>query len=140
MGFGQGAFLLAAWTTAPSSRVPGVGHSEPWLLFLPSLGQGHQTDLTSLLGTLPVQPPACLGPRGLRDAGTGCRSLQGWQGAGKFPEEEDWEPLSNEARKRASSLLQSVVSGSDEMINLAGRSGKQTAWKKSLTHCWSKRL
>lgn len=53
-------------------------------------------------------------------------------GTGKFPEEEDQEPLSNEAKQRASSLLQSVVSESNEMINMVGRLGKRTAWKKSL--------
>lgn len=53
-------------------------------------------------------------------------------GTGKFPEEEDQEPLSNKAKQRASSLLQSVVSESNEMINMVGRLGKRTAWKKSL--------
>lgn len=53
-------------------------------------------------------------------------------GTGKFPEEEDQEPLSNEAKQRASSLLQSVVSESNEMINMVGRLEKRTAWKKSL--------
>lgn len=53
-------------------------------------------------------------------------------GTGKFPEEEDQEPLSNKAKQRVSSLLQSVVSESNEMINMVGRLEKRTAWKKSL--------
>lgn len=68
----------------------------------------------------------------MRDAHAGCGSLQGWLGTGKFPEEEDQGPLSNEAKQRAISLLQSVISESNGMINMVGRLGKRTAWKKSL--------